>query len=147
MRTKETMAIAMDVNKAIRSRTRGCDLSRALRTAAFASGLALLGLTVGPIEAGAEQGAGDRWAAVGVDGTLLRSNGAVGVSHSAGETTYIVSFDRDVTDCICLATVEPTNGLVTTVGAIGQPTAIFVSTFTRKGVASPRGFDLHIVCD
>ena len=93
----------------------------------------------------AEQGPGDRWAAVNAAGTLGRNKGAVSVQQAGN--SYIVLFDRDVTDCIYLATPEPANGIVTTVRTAFDAMSVFVSTYNRKGVDFNRGFVLHVVCD
>jgi len=95
---------------------------------------------------------GDRWAAVGSDGTLARGKGAVDVVRS-DVGRYIVGFNRGIKDCVYVAAIglagtsgTESPGTVVTRRARRETKKVDVRTFDPKGLAADHGFFLHVVC-
>ena len=98
------------------------------------------------------------WATVERDGTLLRHSGALGsatVSGSNDGGVFNVTFNRDVTACAYLATIEPPAGgdpLRSQIGQIaarqltGTPNAVQVTTGNLLGVPAAERFHLAVLC-
>jgi len=92
-------------------------------------------------------------AVVNSDGSLARGDHAVSVTHTSGGSSYIVAFDRNVTNCTFNATIGLSGsaftsppGFITVVGAAVNANAVYVSTTDSAGTGAERGFHLNITC-
>ena len=90
------------------------------------------------------------WATVDGGGTVLRGSGATGASRPPGRQpgSFLVTFDRDVSQCGRLATITDTQmsvvGMVRT--SLENPMTVFVGTYDSQGVPSPLTFTVAVVC-
>ena len=95
----------------------------------------------------------DRWAVVNADGTLARGKKVVSITHSAGGGSYIVFFDKNVRECLYVATIglggssgTSARGFITTVGAAAGEDGVFITTDDIAGNPAERGFHLYVGC-
>jgi len=98
------------------------------------------------------------WATVERDGTLLRHSGALDSATVPGSNdggVFNVTFNRDVTACAYLATIEPPSGgdpLTNQIGQIaarqlpGTPNGVQVTTGNALGLPSAERFHLAVLC-
>jgi len=98
------------------------------------------------------------WAAVERDGTLLRHAGALGSATVPGSSdggVFNVTFNRDVTGCAYLATIEPPahqNPLNPQIGQVaarqlpGTSNGVQVTTGNALGVPLAERFYLAVLC-
>jgi hypothetical protein len=127
-----------------------------------------LGATLAPVAIGAGENVGtartgpaaspdvakkDRSAVINADGTIARGKGVVSVTHTAGAGSYIVFFNKDVTNCVFTATIglsgssgTSARGFITTVGAAAGADGVFVTTDDTAGNPAERGFHLYVGC-
>lgn len=105
----------------------------------------------GPAGPGAEV----HWAVVNGDATLDRDgSGEVTVSRiGEAEGTYVVAFDRDVTQCAYEAAIGRAGtesvedpGFATVVRRFGVPNGVLVQTYDVGGDRVDKGFHLAVFC-
>jgi hypothetical protein len=85
------------------------------------------------------------WASVTSDGTLLRGRGATATNRQPNTNTYIVTFNRDVSQCSYTASVvggDFQNKPILSVNPGGQPTNVRVDFDTAGG----RPFHVQVMC-
>ncbi len=95
----------------------------------------------------------DRWAVINADGTFSRGKGVTSVSHTAGAGSYIVIFNKNVRNCMYVATIglsgasgTSSRGFITTVGAAVDVNGVFVTTDDTSANPAERGFHLYVGC-
>jgi hypothetical protein len=90
------------------------------------------------------------WAVVTANGTIARSSGPVTVTHSTG--TYVLVFNRSVTNCAYSATVGPAGtgivkGDANVASLSGGADGVLVETFAPGGTTSANlPFHLIVAC-
>jgi hypothetical protein len=87
--------------------------------------------------------AGDiKTAVVNGGGGLVRGRGATAARRDAGTNTYVVTFDRDISQCAYTATpTGATTAQTLSVQTGGVPTNVRVDADQN-----PTGFHLHVIC-
>jgi hypothetical protein len=92
------------------------------------------------------------FAVVAANATVSASSGVVGtVAHTASTGIYAVSFNRDVSQCVFLATVGARNGAVASDPQIsannktGSPEQVVVETLIGAA-ATDRSFNVAVLC-
>jgi hypothetical protein len=92
------------------------------------------------------------FAVVAANGTLSASSGVVGnVAHTASTGIYVVSFNRDVSQCAFLATIGSRNGglpgdpQIAASNQTGSPEQVVVETFIGSA-ATDRSFNVAVLC-
>jgi|SRR5690349_20584268 hypothetical protein len=96
------------------------------------------------------------WAAINADGTVARSDGANTNSTATKKFltgSYQVSFFRNVTGCVYVATIgnagigNPLHGSIVVAARFQVPNAVFVETRTTPtGALADRPFHLFVNC-
>ena len=91
------------------------------------------------------------FAAVNKDGTLVRGNAASATRRDTGY--YEVTFARDVTQCVYLATIRKLQlgfffsyGEITVNNYSDTPNSIFIYTSNSSGTGADQDFHLAVVC-
>lgn len=93
------------------------------------------------------------FAVVNSDGSLARAGcpGTTSTQLATGE--YQVSFPRDITACGFIGTIGLSSfsgstppGMITVVGRLGNPDAVFVETANAAGTLTSQGFHLSVQC-
>ena len=87
-------------------------------------------------------------------GQLDRATTSPGVtSANLGGGNYEVIFPFDVRDCTYVATIGQSNsrgnaqpGVITTVGRVGVPEGVFLTTHDTRGGEARRPFHLEVAC-
>ena len=138
---------------------------RSLRAKDFASGQLPTGAKGDRGDAGSAGPRGDTGAAgvngtnatglfavVAASGAVSASSGVVGtVAHTASSGIYAVSFNRDVSQCVFLATIGARNGglpidpQIAANNKTGSPEQVVVETFTGA-TAGDRSFNVAVLC-
>jgi hypothetical protein len=91
------------------------------------------------------------FAVVAATGTVSASSGVVGTVVHTSTGIYVVSFNRDVTQCVFLATIGARNGglpadpQITANNQTGFPQQVVVETF-QGAAASDRSFNVAVLC-
>jgi hypothetical protein len=93
-------------------------------------------------------------AVVSAKGSLRRGVGAVSAEPSGdGPGTYAVVFDRDISNCVYVATVGEIDDVgsqpaasASVVGLNGNPSGVYVATSTIKGRYKKLPFHLDVAC-
>jgi hypothetical protein len=92
------------------------------------------------------------FAVVAANGTVSASSGVVGaVAHTASTGIYVVSFNRDVSQCAFLATVGVRNGglpgdpEIAANNQTGSPEQVVVETFLGS-TATDRSLNVAVLC-
>jgi hypothetical protein len=91
------------------------------------------------------------FAVVASNATVTASSGVVGTVAHASTGIYAVSFNRDVSQCVFLATVGARNGAVATDPQIsannktGSPEQVVVATFL-SATLTDRSFNVAVLC-
>ena len=92
------------------------------------------------------------FAVVASNATVTASSGVVGsVAHTASSGIYAVSFNRDVSQCVFLATIGARNGglpadpEISANNQTGSPNQVVVETFAGA-TASDRSFNVAVLC-
>ena len=94
------------------------------------------------------------WAVVQFDGTLIRDNGHVvsaAVLPGSGNPSYVVTFDRDVSDCAYLVTAGSGPELIPPVARVSEPSPnspnqVGVQFIRSNNSATFSGFHLGVIC-
>ncbi len=92
------------------------------------------------------------FAVVAANGTLAASSGVVGaVAHTTSTGIYVVSFNRDVSQCAFMATIGVRNGglpgdpEIAANNQTGFPEQVVVETFLGA-TATDRSFNVAVLC-
>jgi hypothetical protein len=92
------------------------------------------------------------FAVVAANGTLAASSGVVGaVAHTTSTGIYVVSFNRDVSQCAFIATIGVRNGglpgdpEIAANNQTGFPEQVVVETFLGA-TATDRSFNVAVLC-
>ena len=92
------------------------------------------------------------FAVVAANGTVSASSGVVGaVAHTSSTGIYVVTFNRDVSQCAFLATIGVRNGglpgdpEIAANNQTGSPEQVVVETFLGA-TATDRSFNVAVLC-
>jgi hypothetical protein len=92
------------------------------------------------------------FAVVAANGTVSASSGVVGaVAHTSSTGIYVVTFNRDVSQCAFLATIGSRNGglpgdpQIAASNQTGSPEQVVVETFIGTA-ATDRSFNVAVLC-
>ena len=134
---------------------------RSLRAKDFAVGQLPKGDRGDPGPAGPQGPRGDTgtpanatslFAVVAANGTVSASSGVVGaVAHTSSTGIYVVTFNRDVSQCAFLATIGVRNGglpgdpEIAANNQTGSPEQVVVETFLGA-TATDRSFNVAVLC-
>ena len=84
--------------------------------------------------------------------TVVRGSAGSAISFG-GTGQYVVTFNRDMTNCSYTATLGQINslgaaepGFVTTAGAADQANGVYIKTFDFSGANVARNFHLQVLC-
>jgi len=114
----------------------------------YAKLLALAAALLLPQAASSAPPGPDKFVVVGSNGTLIRSSGGFTVTHlNAG--LYLVESTSQINQCAYSASAsdtQPFPSTVTVTGAIGERTAVMVSTYDLPGVHADASFHLIVKC-
>lgn len=99
-------------------------------------------------------GSATLWAVVDVDGTLIRSDGALSSKKTdCTNGCYEVIFARNVRGCAYQAVVGgpgsvgvPAPGFMTVIGRVSDVKGVFLQSFDNSGALSDRSFHLFVNC-
>jgi len=90
----------------------------------------------------------DRFVVVGSNGTLIRSSGGFTVSQlKSGQ--YLIESTSQINQCAYMATAgnaQPFPATATITGAVGERTAVTVTTYDETGVRADANFHLIVKC-
>jgi hypothetical protein len=95
----------------------------------------------------------DLYAAVRSNATIARGVGAVSVTRNNPVGSYVVQFNRNITNCFFMGTIgragsagsEPPS-FISTVVRLGTTNSVLATTFDANGEFANRNFFLHVGC-